>query len=74
RIVEEHRSNLKRLRFIYLDCGSEDEFNLHLGARILHSKLESMSINHFYEEFNGGHMNTSYRYDYSLPMTYSKLS
>ncbi|HJT46775.1 MAG TPA: alpha/beta hydrolase-fold protein [Nitrososphaeraceae archaeon] len=74
RIIGKYRNNLKRLRFIYLDCGSDDEFNLHLGARVIHSKLESMSINHYYEEFNGGHMHTSFRYDHSLPMTYSKLS
>jgi len=74
RIIEEHRNNLEKLRFIYMDCGSEDEFNLHLGARMLHSKLESLGIRHYYEEFNGGHMYTSYRYDHSLPMTYSNLS
>jgi enterochelin esterase-like enzyme len=74
RIIEKYQNNLGRLRFIYLDCGSEDEFNLHLGARILHSKLEEMSIKHYYEEFKGGHMHTNYRYDYSLPMAYSELS
>jgi enterochelin esterase-like enzyme len=74
RIVEKYRNNLDRLRFIYLDCGSKDEFNLQLGARILHSKLESMNIKHYYEEFNDGHMHTSYRYNHSLPMIYSALS
>jgi S-formylglutathione hydrolase FrmB len=74
RMVEKYRKNLKRLKFIYLDCGTLDEFNLQWGARILHSKLENMNIKHFYEEFDDGHMNISYRYDVSLPKIYSILS
>jgi enterochelin esterase-like enzyme len=73
-MVENYHKNLKRLKFIYLDCGTQDEFNLHWGARILHSKLESKNIKHYYEEFNDGHIHTSYRYDHSLPKIYSALS
>jgi len=28
---------------------------------------------HHYEEFEGGHSNTSFRYDTSFPMIYSSL-
>ena len=74
RMVGKYSKNLRRLKFIYLDCGTKDEFNLQWGARILHSKLESMNIKHHYEEFNDGHSHTSYRYDNSLPKIYSALS
>jgi enterochelin esterase-like enzyme len=74
RMVEKYRNNLKKLKFIYIDCGKEDEFHLHWGARILHSKLQRMNITHYYEEFDDGHMHTSYRYDHSLPKIYSALS
>ena len=74
RMVEKYRKNLSKLKLIYIDCGTKDEFNLHLGARILHSKLEKMKIKHFYEEFDDGHMNISYRYDVSLPKIYLALS
>jgi enterochelin esterase-like enzyme len=74
RMAENYQTNLKKLKLIYLDCGSRDEFNLQLGARILHSKLELMNIKHFYEEFDGGHMHTNYRFDISLPKIYSSLS
>jgi enterochelin esterase-like enzyme len=74
RMVEKYRSNLKKLKFIYIDCGKGDEFHLHWGARILHSKLQRMNIRHYYEEFDDGHLHTSYRYDYSLPKIYSVLS
>lgn len=74
RMVEKYGKNLKKIKLIYLDCGTKDEFSLQWGARILHYKLEKMNIRHFYEEFDDGHMNISYRYDVSLPKIYSALS
>jgi enterochelin esterase-like enzyme len=74
RMVERYSENLRKLKLIYIDCGTKDEFNLHWGARMLHTKLEKLHIAHFYEEFDDGHMNTSYRYDISLPKIYSALS
>ncbi len=74
RMVRKYRENLKKLKFIYLDCGSRDEFNLHWGARLLHLKLKEFGVKHHYEEFDDGHMNISYRYDVSIPMIYGALS
>lgn len=74
RMVEKYRKNLSKLKLIYIDCGTKDEFNLQWGARILHSKLERNNIDHYYEEFEDGHMNISYRYDVSLPKIYLALS
>jgi enterochelin esterase-like enzyme len=74
RMVEKYHVNLKKLKLIFIDCGTRDEFNLHWGARMLHSKLEKMNIKHFYEEFDDGHMSISYRYDTSLPKIYLSLS
>lgn len=73
RLVRKYHANLRKLKFIYIDCGQKDEFNLLWGARILHSKLQDMDIRHFYEEFDDGHFNTSYRYDISLPKIYYAL-
>jgi enterochelin esterase-like enzyme len=74
RMVEKYKDNLKKLKLIYLDCGTKDEFNLQIGARVLHSKLNEMGIRHRYEEFEDGHMNIQYRYDVSLPLIYKALS
>lgn len=57
---------LKSIRGLYLDCGSRDEYHLHVGARIFTQKLKTYGIPHHYEEFNDGHMGTSYRYDVAL--------
>ncbi len=72
-MVEKYADHLRKLKFIYLDCGTEDEFNLIWGMRILHSKLEALGIPHFYDEFDDGHMNVTYRYDVSLPLLYQAL-
>jgi enterochelin esterase-like enzyme len=74
RLVYKYQTNLRKLKFIYIDCGRSDEYNLIWGARILHSKLERLKISHFYEEFDDGHMNINYRYDVSLPKIYNALS
>ena len=73
-LIKYYQCNLKKLNLVYLDCGTKDEFNLHIGARIIHQKLENMNIKHHYEEFDGGHSNTSFRYDTSFPILYSALS
>ena len=73
RMVAKYQDNLKKIKLIYIDCGTKDEFNIHLGCRILHSKLQKMGIRHFYEEFPGGHSKISHRYDVSLPMISREL-
>lgn len=74
KMISQYQNNLKKLSLLYIDCGIKDEFNLHIGARILHQKLENMNLKHHYEEFDGGHSNTSFRYDISFPLIYSSLS
>jgi enterochelin esterase-like enzyme len=74
RMVEKCADNLRRLKLIYMDCGTKDEYNLHWGARVLHAKLNRLRIRHFYEEFDDGHMNIAYRYDRSLPMLSKALT
>jgi enterochelin esterase family protein len=61
-----HQLNLRKLRGIFLECGSRDEYHLHIGARIFTKKLKQYGIPFWYEEFDDGHMGTNYRYDVSL--------
>ena len=74
RMVDRYAANLRRLKLIYIDCGTKDEFNLIWGARMLHSKLGKLGVKHHYEEFDDGHMNIPYRYDVSLPMVQRALA
>jgi S-formylglutathione hydrolase FrmB len=59
---------LRSLRALYFDCGIRDEFNMFLGARMLHQQLDQAGVAHTYEEFDGGHQGINWRYDISLPL------
>ena len=61
RLVERHADALRSLRLLFLDCGTRDEFHLHLGARMLARRLRELGIAHEHEEFDYGHMNIGYR-------------
>ncbi len=65
-LVDKYLDALKSLRLIYLDAGLRDEFNLQYGARIFAQRLKERGIPFVHEEFDDGHMNIQYRYDYSL--------
>ena len=51
----------------FVDAGAYDEYHLHLGARRFVHKLRDYNIDHEYEEFEGGHRGTSYRFDTTIP-------
>lgn len=66
-LADKYAGNLRRLKGIYIDCGSRDQFTLHYGARRLHRALERLGIAHVYEEFDDDHSAVDYRMDRSLP-------
>jgi enterochelin esterase family protein len=74
RLVEKFATELRSMKMIYFDCGNRDEYNLFLGARLLHEKLTREEIPHIYEEFDGGHQRINWRYNISLPMLTTSLS
>lgn len=66
RLISKYKQNLKKLRMIFIDCGTKDEFNLQAGARIFADKLRKNGIKCYHQEFNDGHMSIQYRYDVSF--------
>jgi S-formylglutathione hydrolase FrmB len=66
-LLDRYGENLRRLRLLYLDCGTRDEFNLHFGARLMARRLTARGISFTHEEFDDTHMSVQYRYDVSLP-------
>ncbi len=58
---------LKTMSLIYLDAGNRDEHGLHFAARMLQSAMSAHQLRVHYDEFEGGHRGTSWRYDTSLP-------
>jgi len=65
-MAAEHADALRSLQLLYLDCGLYDEENLLYGTRILAKQLNDLQIPHIFEQFEGGHRNTQFRYDVSL--------
>lgn len=66
--VEKYADNLRKLRVVYIDCGTEDENGLIWGARALAAKLRSIGVEPHFEEFVDTHVNLGYRYDSSIPL------
>lgn len=62
----EYRTALRQMRLIFVDCGNQDEYALHLGGRMFSQRLTELAIPHHYEEFEGGHRHTQFRYDVSF--------
>ncbi len=57
---------LRALDLLFIDAGSRDEYNLHLGARRFSRALTAKGISHVHEEFDGGHRGMAWRYAVSL--------
>lgn len=68
RMVPDYVEALRRLKLLYFDAGTRDEYGLDCGARALAAALSHQGIAFVHEEFDDGHFNTSYRYDRSLAL------
>lgn len=73
-MAETHIDNLKKLKGLWIDCGSVDQYNLVYGARRLHRRLTAANISHVYEEFDDNHSAVDYRMERSLPFLAKTLS
>jgi enterochelin esterase-like enzyme len=62
RMLPGHLEDLRSMRAISLECGLQDEWNLHAGTAILHSQLEEAGIDHRFELFEGKHGGLTPRY------------
>ena len=72
--VETQADNLRRLKALYIDCGTNDQFNLLYGARRFVRRLNQLGVAHRYEEFPDNHTSVDYRMDESLPFLAQALS
>ena len=72
-LVDRYARSLRRLRLVYIDCGTKDQFHLIWGARALHDKLSRLRVKHVYEEFDDTHSYITHRYEVSLPLLWKAL-
>jgi enterochelin esterase family protein len=66
-MVARHADALRRLKLLFLDCGTDDEYQLHLGMRLFVRRCEGLGIACEAQEFADDHKSLSYRYDVSVP-------
>ena len=62
-----YRSALRRLRYVYVDGGSTDEWCLEVGARIFAATARSLGVPIDHREFPGGHSDVAARYEVIFP-------
>ena len=65
-LVDEYLEALASLRLIYLDAGTQDEFNLQFGARIFRDHLARHGLAVVHQEFDDSHLTIPYRFDTSF--------
>ena len=65
---------LRSQRLLFMDCGKNDQFQLHLGMRLMRKRLDALGIPYEAEEFEDDHRSISYRYDVSVPKLASALT
>lgn len=73
-LVARYAGNLRKLKLLYLDCGTRDQCNFLYGTRQLTGKLEKLKIPHVYQEFDDDHTAVDYRLDVSLPLLTKTLA
>ncbi|MBJ3786758.1 alpha/beta hydrolase [Devosia sediminis] len=66
--------SISKLKGFFLDCGTEDQYEILYGTRRIHRELERQGISHRYEEFPDNHSGVDYRMDVSLPYLAEILS
>ena len=72
-LLEDNPRAMTEAAYIFLDAGDRDEHGLQFGAQRLASMLEQRGAAVTHERFEGGHRNTGYRYDRSLPLLFGAL-
>lgn len=73
-LVGRHADALRSMKLLWIECGTQDEWNLHHGARILSARLKDHGIDHVHEEFEDDHKSLNYRYDVTLPKLADAIS
>ncbi len=75
RMVPGHAEALRKMRAIYIDAGTRDQFWLDLGAEAFRRELEAIGVKDvFFELFDATHDAIEYRYPISLKYLAERLT
>ncbi|WP_342374460.1 esterase family protein [Myxococcus stipitatus] len=74
RFVPKFLDAYRKLKTLFIDCGTRDEFNIRWGTRMLAEDLKNSGVELVHEEFEDGHSGVSYRFARSLSVLLPRLS
>ncbi|WNG36188.1 alpha/beta hydrolase [Archangium minus] len=74
RFVPKFVDAFRKLKTVFIDCGSRDEFNLRWGARMVAEDLRAGGVEVIHEEFEDGHTGVNYRFERSLSVLGPRLA
>lgn len=74
RFVPKFLDSFRKLKTVYLDAGTRDEFNLRWGTRMVADDLKAGGVDVVHEEFEDGHSGVSYRFERSLAVLVPRLT
>jgi S-formylglutathione hydrolase FrmB len=74
RFAPKFLDSFRKLKTVFIDCGTRDEFNLRWGARMLAEDLKASGVECLHEEFEDGHTGVSYRFERSLAVLGPRLA
>lgn len=74
RFVPKFLDTFRKLKTVFVDCGTRDEFNLRWGARMIAEDLKTGGVELVHEEFEDGHTGVSYRFERSLEVLGPRLA
>ena len=74
RFVPKFLDSFRKLKTVFIDCGSRDEYNLRWGARMIAEELKPAGVELVHEEFEDGHTGVNYRFERSLAVLGPRLA
>jgi len=69
-----HSDALRGLALLHLEAGTQDEFHLQFGLRVLVRELERLGVPHEHVEHEGGHFGLDHRYHLVVPRLVAALA
>ena len=72
-MVDRYKDALKKMKWIHLEAGLEDEYALHIGHRQISRKLKKYGIPHELTEYPGKHGGHNYRYGMRIKKMLAKM-
>lgn len=73
RFISKSADAFRKLKTVFVDCGTRDEYGLRWGARMVVEELQRLGVSPIHEEFEDGHQGNNYRFERSISVLAPRL-